>query len=212
MVTLVCVALGTWVRNAIEQHRIVQQLTAGGARVLYDYEYKNEEYDKNAQPWLNGWWTEGWRLYLFHSVAHLSIGAMFHHDTYDRNGGEHTYDDDFFISEETYSLLRSLNGITSLSLNAANMSNDDLRHIAQMRSLEEIGLEAVPIDGEGLAHLAKMPRLKGLSLWMTRLSDDTLDGLLKIKRLESVSVGETFVTPEGAERVRRALPDCKVYY
>lgn len=107
---------------------------------------------------------------------------------------------------------RSLNGITSLSLNAANMSNDDLRHIAQMRSLEEIGLEAVPIDGEALAHLAKMPRLKGLSLWMTRLSDDTLDGLLKIKRLESVSVGETFVTPQGAERVRRALPDCKVYY
>lgn len=209
--TIVCVALGTWIRSAVEQHQTVKQLTAGKATVLFDYQYKDLKYDKTAQPLIGGWLQESWRLYLFHSVTQVSIGAMFHHDTYDRNGGESTYDDDFLISEETYSLLKSLK-LKSLSLCAANMSNDELKHIAQIRTLEELTLDAVPIDGDGLAHLARLPRLKSLSLWQTRLADENLDGLLKIRTLKGVSVGETFVTPAGAERVRNAMPECKVHY
>ncbi len=212
VMTLVCVTLGIWIQRAVEQHRIVEHLEARGTTVFYDYQFEGDAYNKLATPRFGGWFSNDWRHHLFHSVVGIRIGAYFRTDTYDESPGPHMYDKEFLIDDDTWAMLKSLDEVTYLALNAANVSNDELRHVADMLRIEELALDSVPIDGDGLAHLANLPALRSLSLWGTRLSDENLDGLLKIRTLKSVSVGETFVTPKGAERVRQAMPNCKVNY
>ena len=61
-----------------------------------------------------------------------------------------------------------------------------------------------------LARLAPSSGLIELDLARTRVTDDCLDAVAAIKSLRHVSVVGSGVSSDGADRLRRALPECAV--
>jgi hypothetical protein len=147
---------------------------------------------------------------MFYPAVAVEMGAYFQLDIYDKFPGQSTYDPDFLIDEPTWRNLQAL-PLEWLSLNACNLSNDDLRQVARMRGLRFLMLETVPVDGRGLRHLASLPQLEEICAHHCGITDDTLDGLLELHRLRILGLQETRLTDAGLKRVHAALPDCEIY-
>ncbi|WP_298440251.1 hypothetical protein [Geobacter sp.] len=88
--------------------------------------------------------------------------------------------------------------------------DDDLTHILRLAGLEELYLAGDGITGEGLLHLLELKRLERLYLYDTRVSDAGLVCLRHLPRLRSVTLCNAPVTDAGVNRLRLALPSCRV--
>ena len=67
-----------------------------------------------------------------------------------------------------------------------------------------------PVEDKDLVHLRKIPNLKTLDLRGTHVTDDGLDNLAAIDSLEFVTLQQSGVSPEGVERLRKALPKAEI--
>ncbi|WP_298271537.1 hypothetical protein [Geobacter sp.] len=89
-------------------------------------------------------------------------------------------------------------------------SDNDLTHILRLTGLEELYLAGDGITGEGLLHLLELKRLERIYLYDTRVSDAGLVCLRHLPRLRSVTLCNAPVTDAGVNRLRLALPSCRV--
>ncbi len=130
--------------------------------------------------------------------------------------------------------LRGLKQLKTLYLYRTSVSGPGLIHLARLPELESLHLGRTPLQDEGLKHIAKMHRLKWLHLENTQVTNDGLACLAKLQKLETLSLANTDVTDAGlrhleglaklqllslggtnisaagANRVRQALPNCRV--
>ena len=60
--------------------------------------------------------------------------------------------------------------------------------------------------------MSKLTNLEHLWLDGTAVSDAGIAALLPLKQLKNLGLRNTKVTEKGAEQVRKALPNTKVYY
>lgn len=72
------------------------------------------------------------------------------------------------------------------------------------------GLVAGGIGADGLKHLARIHSLEMLILHLCSATDDEFQVLAELHNLKRFSIGKTNVTPDGIDRLKRALPKCEI--
>ena len=88
------------------------------------------------------------------------------------------------------------------------MMNQRSQAMEQCQGYDKIGGP----DDEGVAQVAKLPALATLNLWKTTVSDDCIDSLTKIKTLKSLNIESTRITPDGAAKLKAAMPSVNIKY
>ncbi|WP_437222484.1 leucine-rich repeat domain-containing protein [Planctomicrobium sp. SH661] len=89
------------------------------------------------------------------------------------------------VGDEQAALFTKLHSLKVLSLENSSISNDGLKFVEQMRSLQELGLRrCTNVDDAGLAALQLIPNLERLHLLYTRTSDEGLKQVSQLKKLK----------------------------
>ena len=136
------------------------------------------------------------------------------------------------IDEESIAILNDLPHLKRLAI--AYSSDDELRHIGTLKHLELLDVTGPQVTSEGMRHLQSAPRLQCLSLVGTRIDGKGVDCLRQQTNLKTlVILGAKFgdadtaafeqmtglqhlvlhatrISPQGAQRLQAALPNCKV--
>ena len=97
-----------------------------------------------------------------------------------------------------------------LDLGESEITDDDLRRLADFVGLEILMLPETAITDAGLESLENCSKLKILFLHETGISDAGLVHLEGLANLTYVSVEATSVTGEGVKRLKKALPGCEI--
>lgn len=124
--------------------------------------------------------------------------------------------------------------VTGVQLLDTPATNDDLRQLAVLPSVERIwlsrtkvtdegmprllvcpklkfiGLNDTPITDAGIAHLTALQDLESLSLSGTKITDAGLAHLAKLPRLKELWLRNTAITDAGYQKLQAALPECEI--
>ena len=93
---------------------------------------------------------------------------------------------------------------------APRITDNGIAHLADS-SIERLTLYKVPaVSGEGLGELKPCASLRFLMLGGPSYGDEVIPFLSELTHLTTIDLYNTSVTPEGADRLRAALPTCKV--
>lgn len=90
------------------------------------------------------------------------------------------------------------------------IADDDLTHILGLKRITELYLSGEGITGEGIVHLLELKNLERLYLYDTRVTNAGLACLKHLPRLRSLTLSNAPVTDGELERLRLALPGCRV--
>jgi hypothetical protein len=106
---------------------------------------------------------------------------------------------------------RSLHRLRTLYLWGTNVGDEGMRHLADLTELRFLGLQSTRVSDAGVGHLRKMKNLETLNLRYTRVTVESIRILVTLGNLRYLDVSDTLVSKEGAERLRKALPDTYVH-
>lgn len=116
------------------------------------------------------------------------------------------------LVEGTLQDLRYLCFARQLYLDKTEISEELLEQLVRLKPLEKLSIRFTNLSDSGVASLSRMENLRELALSGTRITDASIAELGKMKGLQSLNVRWSSITPQGAERLRQALPECQVYY
>lgn len=114
------------------------------------------------------------------------------------------------VSDAGMATIAKMPRLEELNLNWTHITDAGLAVVGGMRSLKCLYLDGTRVSDAGLAALVDLPHLEWLFAAETDLSDAAVANLVRCRRLKHVDVVRTRITEAGAERVRSALPTCKV--
>ncbi len=124
--------------------------------------------------------------------------------------------------------------VTGVQLLDTPATNDDLKHLAVLPSVERIWLSSTKVDDagmpllkvcpklkylvlndialtdEGIFHLTAFQDLEGLSLNGTKITDAGLVHLARLPRLKELWLRNTAITDAGYQKLQAALPQCQI--
>ncbi|MEX2120536.1 MAG: hypothetical protein WD847_13160 [Pirellulales bacterium] len=99
-----------------------------------------------------------------------------------------------------------------LDLSGTQISDEGMKHISKLSSLEVLSLGKTDVSSDGMTHLVDLPRLRLLRLDRTKVDDSCVPFVQRMAHLRYLDVYETEMTGRGVDRLRKALPKCKVSY
>jgi len=114
------------------------------------------------------------------------------------------------LAEADWELVPALVQVHSLSLNRTNADDSALQHVSRLTKLESLGLNATQVSDEGVSQLNALRHLTRLDLSETQVSDQSVPVLSGMSKLRRLDLRDTPVTDEGRERLKAALPECRV--
>lgn len=108
-------------------------------------------------------------------------------------------------------LLR-LKELRELRIQAPSTTEGDLRVLGQVPKLIDLELFHTEISIGSMAQLGKVSQLEQLSLQRCSrpVTDDDIEPLTKLKNLTDLLITPTEITDAGLERLRNALPSCRI--
>lgn len=113
-------------------------------------------------------------------------------------------------SEALAVLLKAKEHITWLDLSNSELTDDDLKPLAQLPNLSRLRLEKNNISDEGLLHLTGLNNLESLNLYANPISDSGLMHLQKMPALKKVFLWQTAVTELGKSNLKDAKVDLEL--
>jgi Leucine-rich repeat (LRR) protein len=111
--------------------------------------------------------------------------------------------------------LKHLSGLTSLQklwLQNTQISDEGLKHLNSMSNLIWLYLDNTQVSDEGLKSLTSLANLSWLALNDTQISNEGLKHLSDLTNLEILELQNTQVTDEGVKELQKALPGCRIAY
>lgn len=120
---------------------------------------------------------------------------------------------DFFVN---VSGVRFDGGATIVELRRyESISPEELTHalerLADLPGLESIDLGLMlPLTDDDLRHFGQSPDLKSLTIYAPQLTDRGLAHLAGLRQLQELHLDYTSATQAGIDRLRQALPDCRI--
>ncbi len=84
-----------------------------------------------------------------------------------------------------------------------------MERIATLVNLKKLSLQGTPLTDAGVKHLERLPGLKQLDLSATRITDAALEHLMGLISLQQLKLPDR-ITDEGVNKLRQALPSCKI--
>ncbi len=114
------------------------------------------------------------------------------------------------VTDSDLEPLSSLTDLVWLDLNDTPVGDDGLVHLAGLSRLKRLRLDETQITDTGLAHLSGMTGLQQLNLYKSQITDAGLVYLTALTNLEELNLQRTQVTAEGAAKLQKELPKCKI--
>jgi len=183
VLTIFCVWLGWFLYRVERQQETVAWVIGNGGNVRYDFEFSG-----GRAPFVPEWLREMLGVDCFSTI--VSVG---------------------FYSDNTMRLplsdvtpLASLTNLEGLRLAGTQVS--DLTPIAKLTNLKELDLATTQISD--VTPLAGLTNLKRLKLFGTRVSDVT--PLAGLTNLEELVLSKTQVSDEQIDKLKQALPNCRI--
>ena len=166
-------------------------------------------------------------------VALEAVGAEVKLDFRDRIVGVDLKGTDF--DDKTAIHLAVLKDVRSINLSETKITDAGLVHLAKLPNIRRLFLYGTGVTDKGLPHLKGLVSLETLCLDETRVSDEGLTNIrglmalevlhlrsrlpvsdrsipliIRFDKLRELKVEGTKITPEGLERLKRKLPDCRI--
>ena len=91
-----------------------------------------------------------------------------------------------------------------------NVTDEGLVYLKKLTSLEYLNLWATQVTDAGLEQLEGLANLLQLYLMNTQITDTGLVHLKGLTNLEELVLDNTQVTDAGVEKLRQALPGCRI--
>lgn len=102
------------------------------------------------------------------------------------------------LTDESLAFIGKIDGLKTLNLGDAQVTNAGLKHLAGLKNLESLDLGWTQDVGDaGLQVVAKLPKLRILGLGGTKITDAGLPMLASIKSLRELKLPATAVTDRG---------------
>lgn len=102
-------------------------------------------------------------------------------------------------------------GLEVIHLQGVPLTDDQLKSLANRRSLKFLAVSGSDITNAGLISLENCSKLEMLDLRVTRITDRAIESLAKIKSLTHVDLRHTHVTNTAAARLQQALPNARIF-
>ena len=91
------------------------------------------------------------------------------------------------------------------------VNEDDLRFLSDMKGLRELrAFGGNPAGAKGLMHIVRISSLERLVLNPTSVTDDELQALTALPKLKWLYVRGPNLSQAGTDRLKEAMPDCKI--
>ena len=100
--------------------------------------------------------------------------------------------------------------VEQLSLSNTHVTDKGLRYLHACPKLKFLALNSALITDEGLEQLAALTELEALGLVGTKVTDEGLRHLMKLPKLRILSLQGTAVSDDGYRNLQAALPQCSI--
>ena len=97
-----------------------------------------------------------------------------------------------------------------LHLKGTQITDDGLKHLVDLPTLEKLHLEETKLTDNGLDHLRNIPKLKWLNIYGTEVSDAGIEQLKQLKNLEKLYIWQTKITIPGFQQLQASLPNTEI--
>jgi hypothetical protein len=193
-VTLFGVWLGWWCHRARQQKASVEAITRLGGWSYYDFQLVNGKFDPQARSPIPKWLLDRLGYDYFHNVVEVNL-------VYNNNSGRRL--ENPVLTDEALARLGGLPKLRCLLLCKTQTSNDGLKHVGELRHLEELFMwDAREVTDAGIAHLADLRRLQYLHCSNSQITDESLRVLATLPRLKGLSLQGNRFTDKGLFYVR----------
>jgi len=102
--------------------------------------------------------------------------------------------------------------VVSLDLQQTQVTDAGLAALTPFTKLRKLQLQKTSLTDAGLEHLGKLTSLEILNLYGTAVTDAGLLHLADLRNLKKIYLWQTNVTPEGAGKLRAAVPGVEVNF
>lgn len=92
--------------------------------------------------------------------------------------------------------------LKELSLRRTDVTDEGLKHLKSMESLEVLYLQRTDITGTGLKHLKILANLRRIYLDHTKVADENLKHINEFKNLETLSLPDTEISNDGLKHLK----------
>ena len=106
--------------------------------------------------------------------------------------------------------MKALAGLEKLTLVRTRAGAESLAAIGQLKNLRVLVLDYTQTDVKGFAQLAGLTLLEELSLDSANVSDESVPVIAGMKKLRALNLYHTMVTEAGLEKLKAALPECRI--
>jgi hypothetical protein len=114
------------------------------------------------------------------------------------------------VTDEGLAALKSLPGLSRLSIGACEVTDRGVQHLRGLKDLEELMLYQVALTDDGLAILKDLPKLKKLYIGAPGVTDRGIVHFKALTGLESLMLYGSKVTTAGVLELKRAMPGTTV--
>ena len=120
------------------------------------------------------------------------------------------------IDDKSALHLKKLKQLREVDLSLTQLTDEGLAALASLQRLERLalvystGFAGPQITDQGVVHLSQLKELKSLNFIGAKINDRSVELLVSLKRLEHLVLTETEISVAGLQRLRQALPRCKI--
>jgi hypothetical protein len=191
-IAVMAIGLAVFVNGAMRQRAAVNAIEAGNGRVLYDFHKTQQgDFDPNASSPLPQWLLSWLGVDYWHPVIFVDLDSP-------------------TITNDSLDLLSGFPRLEILHISNASITNEGLSKLKELTQLHTLTLNSDGINDSALVHIRALPALTTLEFHGTTISDEGIVSLDTMKRLKKLWLDESKVSERGINRLREALPNCKI--
>ncbi len=117
------------------------------------------------------------------------------------------------ITESHLAAIGTLQSLQSLNLYKTNLTDDGLKALAKPSNLSYLAIGRTRITSDGLRHLTGLKKIKGLRINGNKdIGDSGVPHLTDMKKLTVLQINNTSISEAGIQKLKRALPNCKIIH
>lgn len=205
LVFFVALWMARQANKAREQREAVEAVKQYGGWVHYDYEFVNGTLIPGRQPRVPAALRRLVGDEFFQDFAQVSF-------VYDDSTGKRYDIANHTPADDVLAKLTRLSGLRVLLLQGTQATDEGLKHIGRISSLEELFIwDAENVSDAGVAYLEKLKNLKNIHLSKAKITDESLRVLARLPRIETLSLQQNHFSDDGLAYLR-ATPSLKRLY
>jgi type 1 glutamine amidotransferase len=116
----------------------------------------------------------------------------------------------YSITDGAFQHLARFGKLRQLTLRGIPLTGDGLKHLRGDGTLTSLRLNETGLGDNALEHIGRLKNLTRLELRQTRITDAAVDVLGTLSQLKLLDIGQTGITDDGAARLTKLLPRCKI--